>query len=141
MRRQLFLSFIVIALTRICIAQSGEAWIPSKVLGIVYPKLARYSQLEGDVKAKCSIKEDGSVTKVEILSSPHPLLSNEVKSNLLQWKFRHSGSGNPSNEIVVIYTFKFSGVCDDERFCKETEFWYEYPYHVIVLADQYSTRY
>ena len=141
MRRQLFLSFAAIALAVICNAQPNGAWIPSKIRGILYPNLARHSKLEGDVKAKCVIKEDGSVADVEILSSPHSLLSNEVKNNLLQWKFLHRGSRADKNEAIVTYTFQLTGECEDERLCKETEFWYEYPYHVIARADHYPMRY
>lgn len=141
MRHPLFLSIIVLGLAAACYAQPSDAWIPSKILGIVYPVLARNSRLEGEVKAKCLIKEDGSVAAVEILSSPNDILSDEVKSNLLRWKFRLSGSGAHKNDVIVTYSFRLNGECEDARLCKETEFWYEYPYHIIAIADHYPLRY
>jgi TonB family protein len=125
----------------VCYAQPSQAWIPSKVLGIIYPRLARNSRLEGDVRAKCVIKGDGSVADVEILSTPHSLLSSAVKSNLFQWKFRRTGSGNGANEVIVTYTFRLIGACEELLLFKGTEFWYEYPYHVIAIADSLPLRY
>jgi hypothetical protein len=143
MRQLLFLSIIVIALAATCSAQqpnSSGAWIPSKILGIVYPILARNSRLEGDVKVKCLIGENGFVKDVEILASPHALLSDCVKANLARWKFRHSGSVAHEDAAIITYSFRLSGTCEDSRFCKETEFWYEYPYHVIAIADHFPLR-
>lgn len=141
MVRFLFLSISLFVLVITCQAQSTETWIPSKILGIVYPNLARRSKVEGDVRAKCLIKEDGSVSDIEILSSPHIFLTDSVRSNLLQWKFRYGGSGTQENIVIVTYTFRLSGTCEDVRLCKETEFWYEHPYHVIAVADQFPVRY
>jgi TonB family protein len=144
MRHPLFLfshSIIVLGLVAACWAQSSEIWLPSKILGIVYPRLARFSRVEGEVKAKCLIKEDGSVATVEILSSPHNWLSDEVKRNLSQWRFRRDSPGAQKNEVIVTYTFRLSGECEDSRLCKETEFWYEYPYHAVAIADHYPLRY
>jgi TonB family protein len=122
-------------------AQDTNAWVPSKILGMIYPTLARHSRLEGDVTAKCRIREDGSVAEVEILSSPHKLLTEYVKSNLLQWQFRRTGSAVHENQITVTCSFRLSGECEDARRCKETEFWYEYPYHVIAIVDHFPLRY
>lgn len=141
MRWAFTISIFVLGLAAACYAQSSDVWVPSKILDIVYPTLARHGKIYGDVKAKCLIKADGSVATVEILSSAHDLLSIYVKKNLLQWKFRKTVSEIQANEVIVTYTFQFSGECKDERLCKDTEFWYEYPYHVMAIADQYSGGY
>jgi TonB family protein len=140
MRQQLFLSFMILVFLVNCQAQVSEEWIPIRVPGVVYPILARSSRLQGDVRAKCSISEDGSVASVEILASPHSLLSDYVKDNLAKWKFRSTKPNLQNGQVIVKYTFLLRGACEEVRMCHETEFLYEFPYHVIAIADHYPLR-
>jgi TonB family protein len=100
-----------------------------------YPRVARAARIEGTVRVKCSIRPDGSVASVTIISG-HPLLQQAVKDNLLRWKFRSADrdSSNALDEFVVTYTFQLTGNCDKYNRCNE-EFWYEYPDRVSVISE------
>ena len=53
-----------------------------------YPREAMYAHIEGDVQVRCSIREDGSVSKAAILSG-HPVLARSAKKNVERWTFKH----------------------------------------------------
>lgn len=112
-------------------------WIPSRVLGMSYPQVARAARIDGLVEAKCMLGQDGSVSAIEIVSG-HPLLIAGVKANLLQWTFGRDKAINVDdklpNEVVVEYRFQLKGNCDKYNRCKE-EFWYEVPNHVTIVSE------
>jgi TonB family protein len=111
------------------------AWKPGRILGMAYPRVARAARIEGPVQAKCSIRADGSVANVIIISG-HPQLQQSVKDNLLHWTFQNvdSDGGIALDEFVVTYTFQLRGNCDKYNKCDE-EFWYEYPDRVSVISE------
>jgi TonB family protein len=115
-------------------AESLAAWLPARVLGAVYPREAKFARIEGTVRARCIIREDGSVAEVVILSG-HPVLARSVKANLLRWTFRRADSDRKVlEEYVLTYNFRFEGSCDHHKGCKE-EFWYEYPDRVTIVSE------
>ncbi|NWG14299.1 MAG: energy transducer TonB [Acidobacteria bacterium] len=108
--------------------------MPTRILGLRYPRVARAARIEGVVQARCSVRSDGSVADVTIHSG-HPLLVPEVKANLRRWRFQSSSRDErPTAEAVVTYDFKLRGRCDEYNRCDE-EFWFEGPNRVIVLSE------
>ena len=117
-----------------CHRQASSDWIPSRILGMAYPRVASLARLEGNVEAKCSVNDDGSVAGVSIVSGP-PLLAQSVRLNLLRWTFRRvTRSPKGSGEAVVVYSFKLAGPCDEYNRCKE-EYWFEYPNRVLIESE------
>jgi TonB family protein len=69
--------------------QTDEDATPIGVLqGIPYPRQAREQGAEGLFEAILVIGIDGSVTSMEIRSSPHPSISAEAKKVIFGWKFK-----------------------------------------------------
>lgn len=70
---------------------------------IFWPKELEDAQYSGMVKASCTIDLDGNLTKIEILDSPHPLMSAEVErffKSIEKW------SPAISHNRPIPYTFK-----------------------------------
>ena len=111
---------------------SASVWLPSRILGIGYPHEARNARIEGKIEAKCTIRPDGSVAEVTIVSG-HPVLARSVKANLIRWIFRHSEMA-VRGEATVTYSFQLKGNCDSHKGCKE-EFWFDYPDHVTIVSE------
>lgn len=113
--------------------ETATAWLPARILGAIYPLEAKFARIEGIVEAKCSIRDDGTVKRVDILSG-HPVLARLVKANLLQWTFRRADASGKPEEARVIYTFHLKGSCDNHKGCKE-QFWFEYPGQVTIVSE------
>ena len=141
MLRKTFLNitFVIIVLSAISYGQDHKIWQPIRLLGAIYPRDAQFAGIEGVVEAKCSIREDGSISNVEIVSG-HIVLARYVKTNLLQWVFQSGEKGeNGRKEAMVRYSFQLKGSCDSHRGCKQ-EFWFEYPNQVSVIAERPYTN-
>ncbi|NLV30700.1 MAG: energy transducer TonB [Acidobacteria bacterium] len=123
--------FSIIALSTVCHAEIHPS--PHLVLAANYPKLALFAGIEGTVKAKCRVRDDGSVIDVTIVNGPS-LLVEEVESNLGRWVFDPPGKGDAA-EITVTYRFAFRGYCDHHIGCRQ-ESWFEYPDKVIIVAER-----
>lgn len=120
-------------LAGITCAMTPPTWVPVRILGLSYPRIAQLARLEGTVQARCWIRIDGSVARVEIVSGP-PLLGHSVETNLLRWVFRHGDAVAGTPEwFAMTYEFHIKGTCNDGS-CKE-EFWFEYPNHVTVVSE------
>lgn len=122
---------LVLAVSAYAVASPG--WLPARILGTSYPRIAQLARLGGEVKARALIRSDGSVSRVEILSG-HPLLGRTVEANLMRWTFRSANKEIKGNEsFTVTYEFRIEGVCR-EGACKE-ECWLEYPNRVICVSE------
>jgi hypothetical protein len=137
MRPKTFLNISLllgVTLALVSHAETATTWIPARILGAIYPQEAKFARIEGIVEAKCSIRPNGSVADVTILSG-HPVLARSVKTNLLQWTFRLADSASkPGLEALVVYSFQLKGSCDNHKGCKE-QFWFEYPGQVTVISE------
>jgi TonB family protein len=112
-------------------AQESE-WIPVRVHGLSYPRVANQAQIMGSVALRAQLSPDGSVIEVKVLSG-NKLLARAATENLKPWRFgRACGSGKEmmSRSIDFRYTFKLKGVSTRP----ETESIYEHPGTVIVLS-------
>lgn len=68
--------------------QTEENAIPTHQSPPQYPDRARKDGVEGDVSLLFVVNESGSVESVEILSSPHPLLSESCRRAIQSWRFK-----------------------------------------------------
>jgi len=71
-----------------------------------YPPLARQAMISGQVTIKATVGEDGSVKDVSELSSAHPLLAQEAKLAIGEWKFH---PGTAESKVTVVFYYGFSG--------------------------------
>ena len=68
-------------------AGSVGGWNPARVLGMEYPREAKFARISGTVQVSCSIQDDGTVSDVSVLSG-HPVLARHVKTNIERWSFK-----------------------------------------------------
>jgi TonB family protein len=80
---------------------------------IAYPPLARQTRIEGTVRFHVVVVQDGSVSKVEVISG-HPLLVEGARQTILRWKFSPLESQDVDFEMECV--FAFNGIADDRGF-------------------------
>lgn len=115
-------------------AGSVGGWIPARVLGMEYPRGAKFARISGTVRVSCSIQDDGTVSDVTILSG-HPVLAGHVKTNIERWSFkRDSVQAKLHTPFVVTYVFQLEGSCNHHVACNQ-EFWYELPDRVVIISE------
>jgi TonB family protein len=68
--------------------ETDEDAVPLRIAQVPYPIRARELGVEGILEAILVIGVDGSVSSVEIRSSPHPSISAEAKKVIAGWKFK-----------------------------------------------------
>ena len=95
---------------------------------IVYPPLARQTRISGDVILRVSVANDGSVSKVKVLSG-HPLLVGNSQEPVKKWKFEPSTELRKDFDLTI--DFRFYGT-DSER--PRQTISVDKPFHVVVLA-------
>ena len=71
-----------------------------------YPALARQAMISGQVTLKAAVDKEGSITAVSEESSAHPLLAQEAKASVKEWRFQ---SASRDRTISVIFYYGFSG--------------------------------
>jgi TonB family protein len=82
-------------------------------LGMSYPREAMFARIEENVKIRCSIRDDGSVSRVAVLSG-HPVLARSAKKNAERWTFKNVSERIKAvgGAAIVTYTFQLKGSCD-----------------------------
>jgi TonB family protein len=73
----------------------------------VMPREAVTRKIEGDVMAELSVGRDGNVTTVNILKSPHLLLSDAVTDAMKKWVFRPMIVDGMPQAFLVKQTYAF----------------------------------
>jgi len=74
----------------------------------VYPYRARQRNIQGWVKVKLLVQDDGSVGSVEVLEAkPEGLFDSAVKNAALQWKFQPGILAGKAVPAWVVTTVKF----------------------------------
>ena len=81
-------------------APIGQATVAERP---AYPLVLRRTGISGKVVAHVYVEPSGDVTRVEILSSPHELMSEEVVAKVKKWKY----SPQPKS-FIAEYVFEFS---------------------------------
>jgi TonB family protein len=78
----------------------------------VYPALARQALISGQVGLRVALDSDGALLSVAAESSSHPLLLEQAKASVSEWKFQ---SGARNRQVSVTIYFGFSGTVRDSN--------------------------
>jgi TonB family protein len=81
------------------------------VVAPTYPELARLARLTGDVTITFEVRNDGSISVVEVQGG-HKLLETEALNNLKEWKFSPAMVGT---HRTVTYRFELVGAETEVR--------------------------
>lgn len=114
-----YLSRILVMVAMLACAASAASR-PLKVIPASYPRLASLAGLQGEVRLRALISDQGDVSKVES-SIENSLLSDAARRSLVQWRFEPCLQ-NRKCEVTITFVFVLEGLCDGE--CK-TEFRYD----------------
>jgi periplasmic protein TonB len=87
---------------------AGFKLIPHYVPTIPYPDELQKAGKEGEVLASYFVHADGTVDKVKVLASTHPLLAEAAEKTIPTWRFKPWVPGNDNrSEIEVRAPFRF----------------------------------
>lgn len=90
------------------VAKAGFQLVPRYVPAIPYPEELQKAGQEGEVLARYFVQANGTVTKVKVLASTHPLLAASVEKTISTWRFRPWLPGKDKrSEIEVSAPFRF----------------------------------
>jgi TonB family protein len=85
-------------------APQGEV-ILTKLSQPVYPPLALQARIVGDVELSLSVRQDGSVGSVQVVSG-HPLLQRAALDSAHNSQFECRACGGPLTSYRLVYTFQ-----------------------------------
>jgi len=110
---------------RVCFAQGvTESDSPqtgvvlTKLVQPVYPLTARATRTMGDVDLLVTIRQDGVIDSVVVLSG-HPLLKESAVTSAQKSQFECPGCTEQLTKYRLVYTFEIEGECECEP--KETQ--------------------
>jgi TonB family protein len=110
---------------RVCFAQgvtdsdsSQTGVVLTKLVQPIYPPLARATRITGDVNLLVTIRQEGAVDSVVVLSG-HPLLKESAVTSAQQSQFECRGCTEQFIKYRLVYTFEIEGACECEP--KETQ--------------------
>ena len=83
----------------------------TKLVQPVYPPLARATRTTGDVDLVLSIRRDGVVESVAVVSGP-PLLQPAALMSVQRSSFECRKCSVPVTAYRLVYTFQIEGKCD-----------------------------
>jgi len=84
-----------------------ELPVPLTRISPEYPEEARRLGIEGAVVARVYIDEQGNPERVEIVKSPHPLLSDAVEKTLQHARFSPAKSHQKPVAVIFELTLRF----------------------------------
>ena len=117
---------LLIAVLLLTVSPQTPPRLPIHIESLVYPSLARYAQIQGDVVLVAQIGSDGRVS-APIGKSGHPVLIQAAQDNLKTWKFQ----SGPYQETEITYHFKLIEPSSDHT---QTECAFDLPDSVTVSS-------
>ncbi|MDR3720321.1 MAG: energy transducer TonB [Candidatus Acidoferrales bacterium] len=101
--------FAACLLTSTLVAQQLSEPILQSAQMPMYPVIARFARVTGEVVAEFTLDDSGSVASVQILSGPQ-LLWRATQENIQTWKFQIPKKSTEANqEYKTTFTYRFSG--------------------------------
>ena len=85
----------------------------TKLVQPTYPPLARATRTTGDVDLLVTVRQDGAVDSVVVLSG-HPLLKESTVTSAQQSQFECRGCSEQLTKYRLVYTFEIEGECECE---------------------------
>ncbi len=115
MLRATFLSILVSVVPLLGSGVVPECF-PERIVSGEYPRTAQLARIDGEVKARVSVRSDGTVEKVT--TDGHPILSKAVREAMIEWRFAPSCANPPRADVLQFHwLFKFFGTC--RGLCKQ----------------------
>lgn len=105
---------------------------PTRIVSIHYPCLALKARIQGKIRIRCAIGEDGACADVKIVYG-HPLFYTAALENAKKWRFAPLKTASPSRTVDIDYRFEIRGVRVPED-QPDVEVTFELPHTVIVIA-------
>jgi TonB family protein len=81
------------------------AVVMTKLSPVIFPPLARMTNIDGDVKVELAIRKDGSVESA-VLFSGHPMLASAALDSARQSQFECKGCTETLTSYLLTYTFR-----------------------------------
>jgi len=133
--RACFALVFVLGIARASLAQSARI---AHFVAPSYPPLARQTMVSGQVTLVANIDKDGSVASTSTGSSPNPVLLQEAKATLSEWKFEPSTA---ERRVTVVFYFGFSGTTreTDPKTSVKADF-SESSVRVFITTDGFPTE-
>jgi TonB family protein len=130
--KRLLVFFFLTTFAIIALAKDPAPFLKSAAMPF-YPPLARQARIEGEVRLRFHINEQGSTEKIDVLSG-HPMLKHAAVENIGTWKFGWPNpcSCNVEQEAVLVYKLADERTKPVSR--KATVTWLE-NYHIEIEAD------
>jgi TonB family protein len=105
---------------------------PTRVVSIHYPGCALLAKIQGKVRLRCAIADDGSYSDVRVIYG-HPLLCIDAIENAKRWRFPAVKNGSRPRTVDIDYRFEIRGVRAPEGNA-DVDVTFELPNTVIVVA-------
>jgi len=103
----------------------------------LYTPAARQSQIQGTVRLRVTLRDDGSPDDINALEEGHPLLRESAVDALKKWQFCRSAGLAREHELVITFKFELDGNATDSWFPTEVRF--ERPATVEIVAPSAAT--
>ena len=76
--------------------------IPVYMPQVPYPQQVRDLEIEGTFEAVINVRNDGTVTGIQVLRSPHPLITSQATKTMMTWRFKPpTYKGQPVNARAI----------------------------------------
>jgi TonB family protein len=85
----------------------------TKLVQPIYPPMARAARITGDVDLVLTVRPDGAVDSVVVISG-HPLLKESAVTSARQSQFECRRCTEQFNKYRLVYTFNIEGECECE---------------------------
>jgi protein TonB len=73
----------------------------------VYPPLARAADIQGEVRLVAHVGPDGTVTQVDVVQAPHPLLADAARKAVLRYRYTPGSRDGTPSQFRVPVTVRF----------------------------------
>ena len=84
-----------------------------KFVAPLYTPVARQSQIQGTVRLKLTLGDDGSPKDINTLEEGHPLLRESAVDAVKKWQFCRSPGLGRDHELVITFKFRLDGNATD----------------------------
>lgn len=82
--------------------------VPMQTPPPAYPDRARDLAVEGEAVAVFVVDVDGKVRTIENIDAPHPIIADEIRATIMQWKFKPAQNRGVPVKARMRVPFDFS---------------------------------
>lgn len=114
------------------VVQGLAAERPISMTSLHYPCLALRARVQGTIRVRCTIDNDGKCSGAEIVRG-HPLFARAAVENAKKWRFAKLVGISASRTTDIDYQFQIRGVRNSET-QPDVEVTFELPNRVFIIA-------